>query len=158
MSTTYRRLQIAISAFLLANTVFLYLYMPDWWIYGWLSGSAGVLNLINKPNCPYWRFASAIVVVLGTLETLFLYWSVRHIEKAALIENSNVITEGRNILLAAIATSLTISTRIQSAQHKGFLTYIRTLLLIASFALLIPAFGYSSCFYVRELPICHLYH
>ncbi|KAH7711388.1 hypothetical protein AAVH_21337, partial [Aphelenchoides avenae] len=104
---TYRHLQIGISVILLANTIFLYLNKPDWWIYGWLSGLAAAVNLINRTGCPYWRVASAVVVVLGTVETLFLYWAVRHVEQAALIENSHAIVEGRNILLAAIATTLT---------------------------------------------------
>ncbi|KAH7713310.1 hypothetical protein AAVH_19367 [Aphelenchoides avenae] len=155
---TYRHLQIGVSVFLVANTIFLYLNKPDWWICGWLSGLAGLLNVINRPGCQYWRFASALVVVLGTLETLFLYWSVRHVEQAALIENSHAIVEGRNILLAAIATTLTVSTRIRSAQHDGLITYLRTLLLAVSLVGLVPALGYATCFYVRGLPYCHAFH
>lgn len=158
------------ATFLLVYTAFLYLVSDssgnlinfqnkhDWWIYGWLTGLSGILLLWNDPTCPYWRIQTAIAIVFGTIETLFLFWSIRHVEKAAIIGERNVLPEGRNIFLCGIATILTISSRIRSSHHSGLLDLTRTLILVTAFIVMIPVIGYSTCFYTSHLPYCHLLH
>jgi len=154
---TYRSLQIATSAFILLNTAYLFFLKPDWWIYGWLSLLAGVVNLVDRPSCGYWRLAASVVIVLGTIETLFLTWTIRQLELAPVFaDNSNSpphgqLPEGRNILLTALATSLTISARLKSAQHNKFADYFRTLVILGLVVAILPTIGYSILFYVPPL-------
>uniref|UniRef100_A0A915ELM8 NADH dehydrogenase subunit 6 n=1 Tax=Ditylenchus dipsaci TaxID=166011 RepID=A0A915ELM8_9BILA len=79
---SYRSVQLAISTILLVNTAYLFVLSPDWWIYGCLSLLAGALNLVSRPSCKYWRLAASLVIVLGTLETLFLTWTMRLLEQS----------------------------------------------------------------------------
>lgn len=130
----------------------------DAWIYTWLTGSAAILLVINKPQCPYWRLSTAIVIVMGALETCFLAWSLHTVESGPLLAHNHALPEGRNILLTALATSVTISSRLQSAQHNSLISYVRSLILVVALAGLIPILGYSSCFYSHTLPYCHLFH
>ena len=59
--------------------------------------------------------------------------------------------EGRLLLLPALATSLTISTRLGTAKHEGLLDMLRSLLLVAFMVALVPAFVYSASFFVPAL-------
>ncbi|KAI6203287.1 hypothetical protein M3Y94_00538800 [Aphelenchoides besseyi] len=156
--TKTKTIQQSAAVFFLIYTVFLYLYTPDWWIYGWLSGLSGILLLLNKPTCPYWRFFTSLTIVFGTLQTLFLFWSVRHVEKAAIIDQRNVLPEGRNILISAIATIFSISSRLRHSSHGGLLDVARSLVLVVALVGMLPIVGYSSCFYVPQNPICHVFH
>ncbi|KAI6182733.1 hypothetical protein M3Y97_00412500 [Aphelenchoides bicaudatus] len=143
---------------LIIYTAFLYLYNADWWIYGWLSALSGILLVWNQPSCPYWRGLTSIAIVFGTLETAFLFWSVRHVEKSAVIGERNVLPEGRHILISAIATIFTISSRLRNSAYNGLLDLTRTLVLVTALVCLIPIVGYSTCFYVSNLPYCHVFH
>ncbi|KAL3091475.1 hypothetical protein niasHS_004880 [Heterodera schachtii] len=97
------------------------------------------------------------LIVLGTIETLFLVWSIRLVEQSPFFTASSEssarqeLFEGRLILLPALAVSLTISTRLGTGKYEGLLDALRTLLLL-SFALsLVPAFAYSVTFFVPAL-------
>ena len=59
--------------------------------------------------------------------------------------------EGRLILLPALATFLTISTRLGSAKHQGLLDAFRTLMLLIFMMALLPAFAYSLTFFIPAL-------
>uniref|UniRef100_A0A914C5H4 Uncharacterized protein n=1 Tax=Acrobeloides nanus TaxID=290746 RepID=A0A914C5H4_9BILA len=134
------------------------MFQPDWWIYGWLSGASGILNLFNWTSNHYWRAFTSIVVVVGTLETIFLYWSIRHVEQAPLVEHSYKLEEGRNLLLAAASVSLAVSSRLNTDSYSGFISYFRALILIFALIGMVPIIGYSTCFFNRDLPICHYFH
>ncbi|KAI6241326.1 hypothetical protein M3Y99_00358600 [Aphelenchoides fujianensis] len=121
-------------------------------------GLSGVLLLANRPGCPYWRFFTSLTIVFGSLQSAFLFWSVRHVEKAAIIDQRNVLPEGRSILVSAIATIFAISSRLRSAKHEGLLDFARSLILVVALVGMLPIAGYSSCFYVPQLPICHAFH
>uniref|UniRef100_A0A7E4VXK6 Transmembrane protein n=1 Tax=Panagrellus redivivus TaxID=6233 RepID=A0A7E4VXK6_PANRE len=156
--STFRGVQLAVAATLIGFTVLHSLNNPDAWLYTWLTGSAAILLTINKPNCPYWRLASAFVIVLGAIETAFLAWTLREVESGALLAHSHSIPEGRNILLTALATSVTLSTRLRDSSHISAISYVRSLILVLILTGLVPVLGYSACFYTNKLPICHLFH
>lgn len=133
-------------------------YKPDWWIYGWLSSLSGTLLVWNQPSCPYWRVLTSISMVLGVIETALLFWAVRHVEKAAIIGERNVLPEGRDIFVAGLATLFSISSRLRTVKHTGILDLTRTLVLVSMLVCVVPILGYSTCFYVNNLPHCHLFH
>ena len=121
------------------------------------------MNLLDKPNCSYWRIAASAVIVLGTIESLFLLWSIRSVEQTPLLNTGtqipqrDLLPEGRNILLAALATSLTISARLRSSigniatqNHIVFET-LRSLILLSLGIVSILSAGYSLLFYVPSL-------
>lgn len=116
-----------------------------------ISGSGGVLNLINQTSCPYWRFAVSAVIVLGTLETLFLAWTLRLLKQTFLLNDRNKIfdklPEGRNLILVACATFLTISARLKNSHHQQFLDYIRTLVVSLLALMIASVIGYSTLYY-----------
>lgn len=120
-----------------------------------LSGSAGVLNLLNCTSCTYWRFAVSTVIVIGTLETLFLAWCLRLLEQTSSLgadtEIFRKLPEGKKLLLVSSATFLTISARLKSAEHNQFLDYLRTLIIISLFVLASVAITYSTLFFIPSL-------
>uniref|UniRef100_A0AC34Q316 Uncharacterized protein n=1 Tax=Panagrolaimus sp. JU765 TaxID=591449 RepID=A0AC34Q316_9BILA len=130
----------------------------DSWIYTWLTVTSSILLLLNKPGCPYWRLASAVVIVLGFIETIFLAWTIQKVETGPLLDHSNSLPEGKSILLTALSVAATTSTRLRKPNHTGITSYIRTMILLVALIGLIPVFGYSACFYSQGLPICHLFH
>jgi hypothetical protein len=54
-------------------------------------------------------------------------------------------------LLPALATSLTISTRLGTANHNGLLDVLRSLLLLTFLAAMVPAGLYSITFFIPSL-------
>uniref|UniRef100_A0AC34FE94 Uncharacterized protein n=1 Tax=Panagrolaimus sp. ES5 TaxID=591445 RepID=A0AC34FE94_9BILA len=154
----FRFIQLSVAAVLAGFTVFHSMKSVDAWIYTWLTGAAAVLLLLNRPRCPYWRFSTAVIIVLGALETVFLAWSLHTVESGPLIAHSHALPEGRNILLTALATTVTISSRLHSAHHDSMISYVRTLILFVALIGLIPIVGYSACFYSKTLPFCHVFH
>jgi hypothetical protein len=154
----FRIIQLSVVAVLAGFTVFHSMKSVDAWIYTWLTGVAAVLLLINRPRCPYWRLSTAVVIVLGALETVFLAWSLHTVESGPLLAHTHSLPEGRNILLTALATTVTISSRLQSARHDGVISYLRSLILFVALIGLLPIMGYSACFYTHDLPMCHLFH
>ncbi|KAE9553076.1 hypothetical protein FO519_003709 [Halicephalobus sp. NKZ332] len=155
---TFRVLQLAVATVLAGFTVTHTLTTPDPWIYTWLTGSASVLLFLNKGRCPYWRLASAVVIVLGFLESIFLAWSLYQVESGPLLGHNNSLPEGRNVLLTSLATAVTTSTRLRHPNLTGPTSYIRSLILLVALVGLIPVAGYSACFYSHSLPFCHLFH
>jgi hypothetical protein len=154
----FRFIQLSVAVVLAGFTVFHSMKFVDAWIYTWLTGLASVLLLLNKPQCPYWRLSTALVIVLGALETVFLAWSLHTVESGPLLSHSHSLPEGRNILLTALATTVTISSRLHGDRHNSMTSYMRTFILFVSLIALIPIFGYSACFYSSTLPFCHHFH
>lgn len=124
-----------------------------------MSLLAGVLSLVNRPECKYWRLAASVVIVFGALETFFLTWTFRQLEQGALLAGSSTnhptahhqLSEGRNVLLTALATTLTISTRLRSAKHGQFLDYFRTFIIFVLGIAILPTIIYSIPYYVPAL-------
>ncbi|KAI3410913.1 hypothetical protein GPALN_002995 [Globodera pallida] len=105
---------------------------------------------------PFWRFLASALIVLGTIETLFLVWSIRLVELSPFLNSPEAsardeLFEGRLILLPALAVSLTISTRLGTAKHEGILDVLRTILLLTFAIALVPAAAYSVTFFVPAL-------
>ncbi|KAF7634216.1 hypothetical protein Mgra_00006395 [Meloidogyne graminicola] len=162
-----RTLQLSFSTILLTFSLYLYLFVPDWWIYGSICIAAGILNIFVNAECPFWRFLASTVIVLGTLETVFLVWSIRLVEKSNFLNieakdaltgqilpsaRDELTTEGRLIALPALATFLTISTRLGNSSYKWrLIDIIRTLLLLTLMLILIPALFYSITFFFPAL-------
>jgi hypothetical protein len=148
----YGKIRLLSSALLLLNTAYLYLFCPDWWIYGLVTGFAGLINLLNCPESRCWRLGISVVIVLGTLETLFLTWSIRYVDKASLLkEQFGEIHEGRHILVLAAATYLTISNKLSTAHHSGLVDVLRTMLVLTLALAMGPAIAYSLLHYVPAL-------
>ncbi|CAK5081401.1 unnamed protein product [Meloidogyne enterolobii] len=164
-----RSIQLGFSAILLTLSAYLYLFVPDWWIYGTICIAAGILNIFANAECPFWRFLASTVIVLGTIETLFLVWSIRLVEQSSFLNieardaltgqtlpsaRDELATEGRLILLPALATFLTISTRLGNSSYEWrLIDIIRTLLLLTFMLAIIPALLYSFTFFVPGLAI-----
>uniref|UniRef100_A0A915LHI3 Uncharacterized protein n=1 Tax=Meloidogyne javanica TaxID=6303 RepID=A0A915LHI3_MELJA len=98
-------------------------FVPDWWIYGAICIAAGILNIFANADCPFWRFLASTVIVLGTIETLVEQSSFLNIEARDALTGQTLpsardelATEGRLILLPALATFLTISTRLETIE------------------------------------------
>lgn len=53
--------------------------------------------------------------------------------------------------MVAIAVSLTISTRLKTAEHNGLRDYIRTLILLTLLCASIPLATYSLAFYLPSV-------
>lgn len=130
----------------------------DSWIYTWLTATSSVLLFINKPKCPYWRLASAVVIVLGFIESVFLAWTLHKVESGPLIGHGNALPEGRNILLTSLSTAVVASTRLRSPGISTIGSYLRNIIILVALVGLIPVAGYSACFYSKQIPICHLFH
>ncbi|KAL7071590.1 hypothetical protein ACQ4LE_009417 [Meloidogyne hapla] len=162
-----RSIQLGFSMVLLALSAYLYMFVPDWWIYGTICIAAGILNIFANAGCPFWRFLASTVIVLGTIETLFLVWSIRLVEQSSFlnIEARDALTgqtllsardelafEGRLISLPALATFLTISTRLGNSSYEWrLIDIIRTFLLLTFMLALMPALLYSFTFFVPSL-------
>lgn len=73
--------------------------MHDWWIYGLLSGLSVVVSFLYCPSSFLWRLATSAAIVLGTLQALFLTWTIYSLKSSPLVEDdchqsSNVLPEG----------------------------------------------------------------
>uniref|UniRef100_A0A1I8B0D2 DUF2892 domain-containing protein n=1 Tax=Meloidogyne hapla TaxID=6305 RepID=A0A1I8B0D2_MELHA len=133
-----RSIQLGFSMVLLALSAYLYMFVPDWWIYGTICIAAGILNIFANAGCPFWRFLASTVIVLGTIETLVEQSSFLNIEARDALTGQTLLSardelafEGRLISLPALATFLTISTRLGNSSYEWrLIDIIRTFLLL----------------------------
>ncbi|CAK5082716.1 unnamed protein product [Meloidogyne enterolobii] len=156
-----RSIQLGFSAILLTLSAYLYMFVPDWWIYGTICIAAGILNTFANAECPFWRFLASTVIVLGTIETLVEQSSFLNIEARDALTGQTLpsardelASEGRLILLPALATFLTISTRLGNSSYEWrLIDIIRTFLLLTFMLAIIPSLLYSITFFVPGLAI-----
>ncbi|CAD6186423.1 unnamed protein product [Caenorhabditis auriculariae] len=115
---------------LLAHGAHQFLTNPNWWLYTPICVLAALVSLRPTPSSKFWRVFSSVSAVGGGLLTLFLLWTFLSIDDTPTLK----LDEGKQLLQVSVASLLVTSTRLSTDQIKSPVHYVRTSLLLLTFA------------------------
>ncbi|CEF67141.1 Hypothetical protein SRAE_2000180600 [Strongyloides ratti] len=149
-------LRLSIACTFLAVSFHIYQNQVDWWIYIPVILSTVPLILFYSPTCKIFRMISSIIIVCGTIQTIFLTWIIYHFIKLSSTGGSlNEIKESKYTFPIALATLSNIYIRLTTSQSLGCFGLIRNILLTVFGTVIFLCMTVSLCSYDETLHHCN---
>uniref|UniRef100_A0A0K0F878 Inner membrane protein n=1 Tax=Strongyloides venezuelensis TaxID=75913 RepID=A0A0K0F878_STRVS len=151
-------IRYSIICIFLALSFHIYQNEVDWWIYTPVIFLTAILTQSYSPKSSITRILSSIVIVFGTIQTIFLTWIIDHYTKLASTNGSlKEIKESKYTLPIALATFYMIYMRLTTSQSAECFGLVKSILLIILGISLIPCIAISLCPYNESLPQCNIF-